>query len=236
MSVGLSEEEAQPYLNELGGSETVVVACVNSPSNVTLSGDSSALEKLEAKFQEKSIFARRLKVEVPYHSPYMRIIADDYLNAIKDIQLHPTTSSPIMFSSVTGTPVASSELDASYWVRNMTSPVQFVKAVSAIFPAKDAGSRRKRRDGFSADTVVEVGPHSALQGPLRQILAKNGRAEETEYTSMLVRGKHAADTSLEAVGRLWTKGQPLDFLRVNSSAADPESLHSLPDLPRYPWK
>ncbi|KAL9112623.1 MAG: hypothetical protein Q9227_003194 [Pyrenula ochraceoflavens] len=235
MSVGLSEEDVQPYLKDLGESQTVVVACVNSPSNVTLSGDSSTLEKLEEDFKSKSVFARRLKVEVAYHSPYMRVVAEDYLKAIKDIQTLPTKSAPIMFSSVTGAPISSSELDASYWIRNMTSPVQFVKAVSAIFPQKDADIRRRKRQGFAVDTIIELGPHSALQGPLRQTLAKSGRAEDTEYISMLLRGKHGAVTSLEAAARLWTKGQSLNFLRVNATEADPEAGLSLPDLPRYPW-
>lgn len=40
MAVGLSEEGAKPYLAQVAP-EAVVVACVNAPSSVTLSGDST---------------------------------------------------------------------------------------------------------------------------------------------------------------------------------------------------
>ena len=236
MSVGLSDEAVQPYLNKLQASDIAVVACVNSPSNVTLSGDSSALAKLQEQFTSEKIFARHIKVEVAYHSPHMRVIADEYLASIKSIQPLPTTNSaPLFFSSVTGTKLDPSELNASYWVRNMVSPVQFVQALEAISPVT-VGMRRRRRDGLSPDTIIEVGPHSALQGPVRQILAKIGRAEDTQYLSIIHRGKDAIVSSLEAMGSLWTKGQDLNLLHVNSLSASPEPLLSLTDLPNYPWK
>ena len=237
MSVGLSEDAILPYLNKLDASDIVVIACINSPSNVTLSGDSSVLEKLEERFASEKIFARRIKVEIAYHSPHMRVIADEYLASIKSIQTLPMTkSSPVFYSSVVGAQMNPSELDASYWVRNMVSPVQFVQALGAIFPSAAAGVRRRRRDGLLPDVIVEVGPHGALQGPVRQILAKNGRAEEIQYSSMLYRGKDAIVSSLEVVGNLWTKGQALKFANVNSLEAEPNSLQSLIDLPSYPWK
>ena len=237
MSVGLSEEAILPYLNKLDASDIAVIACINSPSNVTLSGDSSVLEKLEERFTSEKIFARRIKVEIAYHSPHMRVIADEYMALIKSIQtLSPTKSSPVFYSSVTGAQVNPSELNASYWVRNMVSPVQFVQALGAIFPSATSGVRRRRRDGLLPDVVIEVGPHGALQGPVRQILAKNGRAEEIQYSSMLHRGKDAIISSLEVVGNLWTKGQALNLAHVNSLEADPEPLQSLTDLPSYPWK
>ena len=236
MSVGLSDDAVQPYLNKLEALDIVVVACVNSPSNVTLSGDSAALVKLEEQFASEKIFARRIKVEVAYHSPHMRVIADEYLASIESIQPLPTTkSAPLFFSAVTGTKVDPSELDASYWVRNMVSPVQFVQALGSISPAT-AGVRHRRRDGLSPDIILEIGPHSALQGPVRQILAKNGRAEETQYSSILYRGKDAIVSSLEAMGTLWTKGQALNLLHVNCLEANPKPLQSLTDLPNYPWK
>ncbi|TGJ82080.1 hypothetical protein E0Z10_g6692 [Xylaria hypoxylon] len=232
LSVGLSESDVRPYLGTL---ENVVIACVNSPSNITLSGESSALAGLERTFKSKNIFARLLKVEVAYHSPDMRVIADEYRNSIKDIQILPGKSVPIMFSTVTGTLVAPSELDASYWIRNLVSPVQFSKSVGAIFPALPPGGHRRRHGGFSVNTIVEIGPHSALQGPLRQILAKNGRTDEVGYASLLLRSKDAVTSSLEALGYLWTKGVSLRLSRINCLETNLEPLQPLTDLPNYPW-
>ena len=236
MSVGLSEEDTQKYLAKLALSETAIIACINSPSNVTISGDSLALAKLEGLLKMDDVFARRLKVETAYHSPHMRVIADEYQASIDDISILSPKSAPLMFSTVTGSQIAPSELNSSYWVRNMVSPVQFVKAVRAMIPAASKGGGRRRRGGLSIDTLLEIGPHSALQGPLKQILTANGRAEEISYHSLLLRNQGAANTSLETIGNLWTKGQRLDFLRVNSLDAKPYPAVTLTDLPSYSWK
>ncbi|KAJ8131128.1 hypothetical protein O1611_g2501 [Lasiodiplodia mahajangana] len=232
LSVGLSDNDVQPYLD---GLEKVVVACINSPSNVTLSGDGLVLAKLEQRFQSENIFARRLKVEVAYHSPDMQVIADEYLESIKDVRILPTKPVPVMYSSVTGALVPLSELGASYWIHNLVSPVQFSKSVGEIFPALSSEDRRRRHGGLFVDTIMEIGPHSALQGPLRQILAKNGREGEVGYVSVLSRGKDAIVSSLEAVGHLWTKGHSLNLPRINRVETNLRALRPLVDLPNYPW-
>jgi acyl transferase domain-containing protein len=236
MAVGLSEQEVQPYLDQLPSKDIAVIACVNSPSNVTISGDSAALDNLGSLLKPAGVFARRLKVENAYHSPHMQTIAKDYLASIEDIQTLQPKSAPLMFSSVTGTQIQPKELNASYWVRNMVSPVQFAKACGSIFSAAPAGARRRRRDGVAIDTILEIGPHGALAGPLKQVLTANGKVEEITYLSALSRGQNAVVTTLEASGKLWTLGQPLNILRANSYESDPRPLISLCDLPRYSWK
>ena len=236
MSVGLSEEDTQKYLAKLAPSETAIIACINSPSNVTVSGESLALAKLEGLLKLDDVFARRLKVENAYHSSHMEVIADDYRASIDGVSVLSPKSAPLMFSSVTGSQIAASELNESYWVRNMVSPVQFVKAVQAMIPASSKGGGRRRRGGLSIDTLLEIGPHSALQGPLKQILTANGRAEEISYHSLLLRNQGAANTSLETIGTLWIKGQQLNFPRLNSLGANPYPAVSLTDLPSYSWK
>ena len=236
LAVGLSEDDVKPYLEKLGTDKAAVVACVNSPSNVTVSGDLAAVDELIELLKPANVFARKLKVENAYHSPHMHTIADAYLDAIKDVKPRKSSkSAPTMISSVTGAQIAASELDASYWVRNMVSPVQFVKAVGVVCAASTPGIRRRRKDGLSVDTLLEVGPHSALQGPLKQILTENKRVEDTTYLSMLSRGQDAVVTALEASGKLWSLGQSLDFLRVNSYEAEPKPSVALPDMPGYAW-
>lgn len=235
MSVGLSANEVRTHLDKLNDPE-IVIACINSPSNVTLSGPTKSLEKVEAALKTTDVFVRKLKVNVAYHSPHMKIIADQYLSSIKDIQTLSPKSGPTFFSSVTGTPLALSELNASYWVRNMVSPVEFVKAFETIFPERTMATRRRRRNKVDVDTILEIGPHNALQGPIRQILMKNDRAKDADYVSALSRGKDAVVTSLQAVGHLWSKGQPLEFLKINSFEDLEEPQKCLTDLPRYPWK
>ena len=235
LSVGLSGEGAQQYISKLAPSEVAVIACINSPSNVTVSGDSLALTKLEGLLKLDDVFAKRLKVENAYHSPHMQTIADDYLAAMGRLDIRePSSIAPVMFSTVTGTQVSAADLDAAYWVRNMVSPVQFMSAVDKIAPL-NSGGRRRRRD-LIIDTLLEIGPHGALQGPLKQILTANGRAADVTYLALLNRNHNATDTALDAAGKLWVKGQPLAFHNLNALDSKPCEAMTLTDLPNYTWK
>jgi acyl transferase domain-containing protein len=100
-----------------------------------------------------------------------------------------------MLSSVTGDAVSGSSLiDPAYWVRNMVSPVRFSQAVGTMCAAAPATIAKKLDMSHLlvpvVDHLLEVGPHAALQAPLRDILA--GLPERTKrpaiaYSSALKR-------------------------------------------------
>ncbi|KAJ5273330.1 polyketide synthase [Penicillium angulare] len=65
MAVGLSETQAIAYIERLGigfDSLGIVVACINSPTSVTISGNEMHINSLEQLLVKDSIFARKLKV------------------------------------------------------------------------------------------------------------------------------------------------------------------------------
>lgn len=64
-AVGMGREMVTPYLGK-----GVVVACENSPSSVTLSGDKKELNSTVVRItaEKPEIFVRHLKVEMAYHS------------------------------------------------------------------------------------------------------------------------------------------------------------------------
>ncbi|KAL6230297.1 hypothetical protein BDW75DRAFT_248783 [Aspergillus navahoensis] len=235
LAVNLSESVVQPYLDRVTDG-VAVVACINSPQSVTVSGDTCGVAQAERLLQSDDIWCRRLKVQSAYHSPHMKVIAEQYLASIKDIS--PTTAPPDVsfFSSVSGAQAAYSSLDAEYWVKNLLSPVRFSDAVSALLSQSSTKVRRKGSPGVNA--LVEIGPHSALQGPLRDIVAHvpNLNVNSVNYTSLLLRGKNAMATALDAAGKLWALGFPLDLRRVNSSTRSPlAQCKPLVNLPRYPF-
>ena len=88
LAVGASPQIAEDAISEVGATGKVVIACINSPKSVTLSGHATSIEMLEHTLKEKGIFARRLKVNVAYHSPQMNQIAVDYYRAIHHLQPH----------------------------------------------------------------------------------------------------------------------------------------------------
>ena len=235
MAAGLSESEARQYLSQVPeGSATV--ACINSPSSVTFSGDETSITHLETLLNQDKKFARKLRVQTAYHSQHMQVIAEDYLSSMGTIKTLPGTSTPVlMFSSVTGKIVNPTELDASYWVRNMVNPVRFSDAVQSILShSLNARGRRKAPINWSA--MIEVGPHEALKGPLNQIMTEvdSKLPSSVMYTSLLRRGQDADITIMEAAGHLWSSGHSVDLSKVNQQEAM-MSLKILADLPAYSW-
>ncbi|KFZ25350.1 hypothetical protein V502_00172 [Pseudogymnoascus sp. VKM F-4520 (FW-2644)] len=237
LAAGLTTEEAQGYLNQLKEG-SVVVGCVNSPTSVTLSGDLSAIMYLEKIIKLDDKFARRLRVEIAYHSPHMLAVAEDFLTSLGKIKTAASFKVP-MFSSLTTEQLQSpSALDASYWVDSMSSSVRFSKAVESLLAYASVGAQGLRKTRVKWSAALEIGPHEALKGPFNQCLAAyDGNSNIIRYTSMLRRGEPANKTALEAAGMIWTLGYPVDILKVNSTNKDLEHEHmTLSTLPPYPWQ
>ncbi|EFR00806.1 lovastatin nonaketide synthase [Nannizzia gypsea CBS 118893] len=241
MAAGLSEDDAQIYLEKVPQG-SAVVACVNSPSSVTLSGDVDAINQLEALISSDGKFARKLKVATAYHSPHMREVSPSYLEMIGELSPRQRdesdSSSPVMYSSLTGSMVSSAEeLSAQYWVDNMQNPVRFSQGFLALLKHKRVASGSTRPVAIHWGGFLEVGPHAALKGPLRQIIdaSNNKFAKSAPYASMLVRGKDARETSLDATGVLWAAGCKIDMGAVTQHPTVNTTPQMLCDLPSYPW-
>lgn len=228
MAVGATPVEAEKWLAKLTKG-TVVVACVNSPTTITVSGDAAGVDELEPQLKEAGVFARKLKVDTAYHSPHMQMIAAQYFEAIADISTMSAREGRRMSSSVHGCTISSEELGPVNWVQNLTSTVQFADAVhDMIRPLIDG----KRSTDNAVDILVEVGPHSALQGPVSQTMKTYG-ITGVQYSSVLSRGKHGVTTALACAGTLFTEGVPVDISNANQDAG--LKAKPLVDLPAYPW-
>lgn len=234
MAVGLSREDAEHRISAVA-SGRLVVACVNSPSSVTVSGDIEAINELQARLEVDKIFARKLKVQVAYHSHHMQTIASDYLKVLE--HLETGQSNGIRFySSVTGDLVGNHDLTGDYWVKNMISPVLFSDSLRnmCLEPSKP-GRRRARALKTAVDVLIEVGPHSALAGPIRQTLVSMDLEQsQVFYSSCLIRDRDATETALELASSLFVRGFSIDMTAVNF----PEegiARKVLVDLPPYPW-
>lgn len=232
MAIGIGEHDADKYLQRLPNSG-VVIACINSPSSVTLSGNVDGLDQVKALLDADSIFARRLKVETAYHSSQMAVVSDAYLRAIQDVKTMEGDSHVRMFSSVTGRLMETKDLGPHYWIDNMVSTVKFSEAVGNLLDFSTAKRKRTRSDKSFVDITIELGPHAALEGPLKQIFTT--RKSNVHYLSLLRRGQTATKVALEAMGRLQTHGYAVDILQVNTQIGVADTPAVLVDLPPYPW-
>lgn len=82
----------------------------------------------------------------------------------------------------------------------------------------------------NVDMVVEIGAHSTLEGPIRQIL--KARNTELPYVSCLKRPDNAVETMQDVACALVARGYPVNLKAVNSPFGVEGQL--VTDLPSYP--
>ena len=230
---GVGPDEAEKYVTNTSSGGRVVVACVNSPESVTFSGDLQELDKVIAQLEADGRFARKLKVALAYHSHHMLRMASAYtakLHAILPSKL--TWSGRVVYTSpVSGGIITSpGALTPEHYVRNLTSPVLFSQAFESMCFGSDGTSPAQ------VDAIVEIGPHGALAGPMRQIL----QGRKMAYVSCLKRPVDAVETMQDLAGDLLRLGYPVSLDAVNHYAnASNESgrvtMNLVHDLPTYPW-
>ncbi|KAK8109339.1 Type I Iterative Polyketide synthase (PKS) [Apiospora sp. TS-2023a] len=178
-AVGLDLTHCTRYIDKVqalqltpgGGRRSLEVACMNSPQSQTISGTVAEVDALVAMLQEQGSFARKLNVSVGYHSRFMMPIAEEYATLIGDGGIEERRSEmtgnmlPRFFSSTYGSNSGFdlSELQqASYWVKNLVSPVRFHEAAVTMLKEENADSSSRITD------LLEVGPHGALRGGPQQ--------------------------------------------------------------------
>jgi len=230
IAVGLGTAALTPYLDSLITPGHAGAACLNSPSSVTVSGDSERISELLVRLQADGVFARKLPVEVAYHSPHMLTVAGLYLDSISHIRTRTGRSigATQMISSVTGKATDLAELTPEYWVRNLVSPVLFSAAVQNMLRTIDGSLGSS---DAAVDVLLEIGPHSTLEGPIRQILVEESLTT-IGYTSMLQRSQDAALSAMNMAAQLHLLGVPIDITAVNQLTTGSDVLT---DLPGYPW-
>lgn len=225
-AIGASWEEVNKFL--VPG---VVMACDNSPKSVTISGDPIEVRNVSTAIKEAipGVFVSPLKVEKAYHSSHMTEVGSEYEDIMENFGVEGKAPTLPFFSTVTGGKLVgssrvhgqlgSSWLGPNYWRKNLECPVLFNAAVSSLL-------------GDSETTVknpifVEVGPHAALSGPLRQIVTHQSKI--APYIPTTMRRQNSLGSFLTAVGKLWTFHINVDF-----KALMPGGL-CLSGLPHYPW-
>ncbi|KAL5371652.1 hypothetical protein DPSP01_014110 [Paraphaeosphaeria sporulosa] len=230
MAVGLGAEAVQEYIQDFTG--RVSIACHNSPSSVTLSGDAAALEEVKTKLG--SIFARIVKTNgKAYHSHHMAPVAAIYEEYLYKAEAHIPKDVKVqrpgrMVSSVTNSLLPEDAVvDGAYWSQNLANPVLFNQAFQTIATSDEFAD---------VDMFIEVGPHSAMAGPIKQIKGEFGYKHD--YAPTLLRNTDSAAQLLKLAGELYLRDyKPLNLERVAAIEEESGLLKGqfLVDLPTYQW-
>ncbi|AZP22438.1 TIGR00730 family Rossman fold protein [Streptomyces aquilus] len=141
--------EAAPA--ELPAIDGVVIAAVNGPRAVVISGDRDAVTALHDAWVARGRRGRFLRVSLAMHSPHLDPLLDDYAEVLRGMRLK-VPHTPLV-SDITARPVHTEATTPEFWIRELREPVRFTDAVD-----------RLRRDGVT--TALELGPGEVLSGML----------------------------------------------------------------------
>ncbi|KAI1124384.1 putative polyketide synthase [Nemania abortiva] len=213
VAVGLGPEQVEPFIDGLETS--LKIAAVNSPDSTTISGDSEAIRELAEKLTAQNIFNRILKTgNNAYHSHHMLSLGASYeqrtVRGLSDIvTLTEREKRRPLLSWVSSVRPQDNIQTASpkYWRQNLESPVLFHDAIVKL--AKDV----------SIDLMIEVGPHPALAGPIKQTrsqLEKQGIRLPLCLES-LRRNEHDVASMLKLAGRLFINNANINLVAVNAT-------------------
>ncbi len=183
----------------------VDVAAVNGPAAVVVSGPERGVARVEAVFAGRGVKTRRLRVSHAFHSSLVEPMLAEFAEVAAGVSFGEPRLRIV--STVTGAPDPGMGT-AGYWVGQVRRTVRYGDAVEWMQAA-------------GVTTFVEVGPDaalSALGGP--------------EFVPTSRRDRDEVDTFTRAVGRLWTRGVPVDWDRVLAG----RPVGPRVDLPTYAFQ
>ncbi|OPC77137.1 beta-ketoacyl synthase [Embleya scabrispora] len=211
-AVALSPQQARDEIAAYQG--RLEIAALNSPHDVTVTGEAAALAELLAELTARGVFVRDLALDYAFHSRSMDDLEHPILTALAD--LTPEQPAIPFHSAVTGTGIRGAELDARYWWHNVRRPVLFSAAVE-----------RAVDDG--ADILVEIGPHPVLGTYLRRVAARPPHTD-TAVLSTLSRDTDGPSALADTHATLIAAGADVDWSRYFPTPG------RVTHLPAYPWQ
>ncbi|MFE2728902.1 beta-ketoacyl synthase N-terminal-like domain-containing protein, partial [Kitasatospora sp. NPDC059327] len=210
----LPREQLAPRLVRWRG--RLDIAGTNGPRSALFSGDRDAVDELLAELAADGVRARKLSNGLAAHSPGLRLDRDRLLADLAHIR--PRTSAVPFYSSATGGPLDTAELDGAYWIRQITGEIRFEEATRALLS-----------DGHR--TFLEVAPHPGLLGGLQETLDEAGLTEHTAVIGTLSRDQGGPDRFLTSLAQLHVRGTAVDWPAVLTGA----DARRVP-LPTYPFR
>ncbi|MEK8170154.1 acyltransferase domain-containing protein [Streptomyces sp. M19] len=109
-----------------------------------VSGDIDAVDELLAAYEAEGVRAKRIPVDYASHSTHIEGLRERLLEALSGVE--PKRGDVPVYSTVTGTVLDGTGMDAEYWFTNLRQPVLFERA-----------TRKLVEDGHAV--FVECSPH-----------------------------------------------------------------------------
>ncbi|WP_461001207.1 type I polyketide synthase, partial [Streptomonospora sediminis] len=195
-AVRASEAEMAPLVGARSGA---VVAAVNGPASVVVSGEPDAVRDV---VDQVASWGRRvswLQVERGFHSPLMDGVLAEFRQVVEGLHFSAPSSAPVLVSNVSGGVAGAEMAHPGYWVDHVRSPVRFADGVAALA-------------GAGVDVVAEVGPRRAVGGDVAEVSGLGVVGVGHEWRDCEVHG------SVGGLGGLWVRGVEPDWNAVFGAA------------------
>ncbi|MFI0731688.1 SDR family NAD(P)-dependent oxidoreductase [Streptomyces sp. NPDC021225] len=212
------EVTASPQWEDL--KDRLAVAAVNGPGTTVVSGDAEAVAELMAAYQAEGVDARRIAVDYASHCPQVEAVEHRLVDALCGIAPRPARIP--FYSAVAAGPIATAELTAEYWYRNLRHTVRFQQAAEAL---ATAGHR----------VFVEVSPHPALAAGLQETLDRSG-VDDAVVVGSLRRGQGGMPRFLTSLAQVHTAGVGVDWPKVFATALAGRPAPRRVELPTYAFQ
>lgn len=189
--------------------DQVWIAAINTPENVTISGDVEQVDAVLALAKKRRVFTEKLDIHHPFHSPLMADSADSLKATLASV----TFSSPSipLLSTQTGSIITSaSELGEAYWCQHLCQPVQFHQALKVLAEEE-------------TNALIEMGGTATLTGLAAQVI-DNGK---NLFLPSQRNGKDSWQQFNETVALAWKNGLNIDWQAFHGGR--PRPLAALPN-------
>ncbi|KAI0434876.1 hypothetical protein F5Y09DRAFT_354859 [Xylaria sp. FL1042] len=227
IAVGTTLSNAQELCDEEEFENRVCVAAINSPTSITLSGDSDAVEQMHVIFEDEGKLVRRLQVDQAYHSFHMERCSKEYVRALQALNIESKTAETPWFSSVDdGKEIGTGDLSrirSSYWNENMVQSVMFMQAIDQAW---------KSQGPF--DMAIELGPHPALKRPALETIQEL-HGQKIPYTGVHAREGDAIESFSRALGFIWTNVGSTNLSSYDKCVTNHGDSELVTGLPPYSW-
>jgi len=195
----------------------IEIAAVNAPALCAVSGQTDKLGVWLKMLDAKGVQSAPLRTSHAFHSSMMERALPDFIAGFANITLSAPTIPYV--SNLTGTWITPQEATSpQYYGRQLRHSVQFLEGIRTLL-------------ADSSLLLLEVGPGTTLE-TMARLIAGSGRSNHIASSlSHPKEPKPDNEAILEAAGRLWLSGVPLDWQGLHED----EKPGRVP-LPTYPFE
>jgi [acyl-carrier-protein] S-malonyltransferase len=165
--LGANREDAESICADAAGEGVCVVANLNAPGQVVISGDKEALDRAEKLAADRG-FRRAIRLDVAgaFHSPLMEPARARLEEAIAGCEFK-TALFPV-YGNVDATPSTNPDELRAKLIRQLTSPVLFADSIQRAMSNGELSDGKKG----SISSFTELSPGRVLTGLVRKVERK----------------------------------------------------------------